>query len=107
MSTQPNQIPLGVFETSRGLIIRADLTDTSEHEVRVMARGDELTIAGHHATASVRLPGPVDASRIVARYSGSRLIINVPLMHPDRVPGTLSRAPHANIENPLLAPSRA
>lgn len=104
---QSTQIPLGVFETSRGLIIRADLADTPAHEVRVLARGDELTIAGHQSTASIRLPGPADSSRIVARYSGSRLIISVPLMHPARFPWTNSRNSHVPASSEAVPSSRA
>jgi HSP20 family protein len=94
----PWRPPIDVFETTDGLVVRAELGGLTSSEVEILVSGDELILRGerdvdrlvgprvYHESrvrygrfeAAIRLPFPVDAELATAEYTDGFLSIELP-----------------------------
>ena len=94
----PWRPPIDVFETGRGLVVRAELGGLTTSEVQVLLSGNELIICGerhvvrpvgyrvYHESrirsgrfeAAVRLPFAVDVESTTAEYADGFLSVELP-----------------------------
>jgi HSP20 family protein len=102
---RPWRPPVDVFETSSGLVVRAELGGLATSEVQVLLSRDELIIRGerdvadhvghrvYHESrvrygkfeAAVRLPFAVDVGSATAEYADGFLSIELPLLAATRL----------------------
>ena len=110
----PWRPPIDVFETSGGLVVRAELGGLTTGEVQVLLNGNELIICGQREVvrpigsrmfhesrirygrfeAAVRLPFAVDVESTTAEYADGFLTIELPRLAATRstkraVPGAV------------------
>jgi HSP20 family molecular chaperone IbpA len=101
----PWRPPIDVFETARGLVVRAELGGLTTNEVQVLLSGDEVVIRGErvvdphleqrvyhesrvrygHIEAAVRLPFAVDVESATADYADGFLSIHLPRLAATKV----------------------
>jgi HSP20 family molecular chaperone IbpA len=101
----PWRPPIDVFETARGLVVRAELGGLTTNEVQVLLDGDELIIRGervidphigrrvYHESrirygrfeALVRIPFAVEAESATADYADGFLSIQLPRLTATRL----------------------
>ena len=101
----PWRPPIDVFETSTGLVVRAELGGLTTSEVQLLLSQHELIIQGerdvvHHVShrvyhesrvrygqfeAAVRLPFPVDIDSATAEYVDGMLSIELPRLAATRL----------------------